>query len=338
MSSTERAPEPTMEEILASIRRIISDDESNSAKRSAVPQSQDDDEALELSEGEAESEADDKIINDIARVLSGGAAAPVEAAEEEEDILDLTAELGGLEPVEEEVEAVELVAEAEAPAPEPEFLPEPQELEPAPEPVEEEATQPEASALEAQASQPLSASEEAASALERAIAALRAGQLPTSPIFSYEPPPFATPAEPAPAPEPVAGPMAQAPDPVFAPEGEPELTLTEFEAEMVAQEPSILDVVVSEPEPERGWEPEVPSWAAREQPQPEPEYPAQRANGGNHQTYASGGEAGPKSLEDSVKDMLRPMLQRWLDENMTRVLTAALKDELRDNPARFQGD
>ena len=327
-----------MEEILASIRRIISDDESNSAKRSAVPQSQDDDEALELSEGEAESEADDKIINDIARVLSGGAAAPVEAAEEEEDILDLTAELGGLELVEEEVEAVELVAEAEAPASEPEFLPEPQELEPAPEPVEEEATQPEAAALEAQASQPLSASEEAASALERAIAALRAGQLPTSPIFSYEPPPFATPAEPAPAPEPVAGPMAQAPEPVFAPEGEPELTLTEFEAEMVAQEPSILDVVVSEPEPERGWEPEVPSWAAREQPQPEPEYPAQRANGGNHQTYASGGEAGPKSLEDSVKDMLRPMLQRWLDENMTRVLTAALKDELRDNPARFQGD
>jgi len=326
-----------MEEILASIRRIISDDESNSAKRSAVPQSQDDDEALELSEGEAESEADDKIINDIARVLSGGAAAPVEAAEEEEDILDLTAELGGLELVEEEVEAVELVAEAEAPASEPEFLPEPQELEPAPEPVEEEATQPEAAALEAQASQPLSASEEAASALERAIAALRAGQLPTSPIFSYEPPPFATPAEAAPAPE-LAGPMAQAPEPVFAPEGEPELTLTEFEAEMVAQEPSILDVVVSEPEPERGWEPEVPSWAAREQPQPEPEYPAQRANGGNHQTYASGGEAGPKSLEDSVKDMLRPMLQRWLDENMTRVLTAALKDELRDNPARFQGD
>jgi len=132
--------------------------------------------------------------------------------------------------------------------------------------------------------------------------------------------------------------MAQAPEPVFAPEGEPELTLTEFEAEMVAQEPSILDVVVSEREPERGWEPEVPSWAAREQPQPEPEYPSQRANGGNHQTYASGGEAGPKSLEDSVKDMLRPMLQRWLDENMTRVLTAALKDELRDNPARFQGD
>src|SRR5262245_48456262 len=142
MSSTERAPEPTMEEILASIRRIISDDESNSAKLSAAPQSQDDDEALEVSEGEAEGEADDKIINDIARVLSGGAPAPVEAVEEEEDILDLTAELGGLEPVEEEVQAVELVAEAEEPAPEPEFLSEPQELEAQPEPVEEEAPQP----------------------------------------------------------------------------------------------------------------------------------------------------------------------------------------------------
>src|SRR5262245_28011614 len=137
MSSTERAPEPTMEEILASIRRIISDDESNSAKLSAAPQSQHDNEALELSEGEAEGEADDKIINDIARVLSGGAPAH-EAVEEEEDILDLTAELGGLEPVEEEVQAVELVAEAEEPATEPEFLSEPQELEAQPEPVEEE--------------------------------------------------------------------------------------------------------------------------------------------------------------------------------------------------------
>jgi hypothetical protein len=32
------------------------------------------------------------------------------------------------------------------------------------------------------------------------------------------------------------------------------------------------------------------------------------------------------------------MLQRWLDENMTRVLTAALKDELKHNPVRFQDD
>jgi uncharacterized protein len=367
MSSTERAPEPTMEEILASIRRIISDDESNSAQqRSAAPQSQDDDEALELSEGEPEVEADDKIINDIARVLSGGAPTPVEAVEEKEDILDLTAELGGLEPVEEDTQTVEVLAEAEALAPEPEFEPEFQEpeTEPAPEPVAEEVREPEVASPEAEqvAEQPaetaqvMSASEEAASALERAIAALRAGQLPTSPIFSYEPPPFTPQAEPEFAaqaeatPEQVAEP-APVSEPAYEAEGEPEFTLTEFEAEMVAQEPAILEVVVSEPEPEpeverswdsatdRGWEPGAPSWAAREQAQSEPEYPAQRTNGGNHQTYAAaGGEAGPKSLEDSVKDMLRPMLQCWLDENMSRVLTAALKDELRDNPARFDTD
>ena len=106
-----------MEEILASIRRIISDDEQNPARKpaaAAAPQSHQDDEGLEAVEGEA----DDRIINDIARVLSGGAAnagapeAPVEAAmEEEEDILDLTAELGGLEPVEEPMvaEVVEMV-------------------------------------------------------------------------------------------------------------------------------------------------------------------------------------------------------------------------------------
>src|SRR6185312_8207015 len=257
MSSTERAPEPTMEEILASIRRIISDDESNSApQHSAAPQSQDDDETLELSEGEVEGEADDKIINDIARVLSGGAPAPVEAVEEEEDILDLTAELGGLEPVEEELQVVEVVAEAGALAPEAEFQPEFREPEAELElGAEKETSEPEAAAYEpevaaepAQAPQAMSASEEAASALERAIAALRAGQLPTSPIFSYEPPPFTPQAEPAFAasPEPVAEPAA-VPEAAYEPEREPELT--EFEGEMVAQEPVILEVVVGEPEP-----------------------------------------------------------------------------------------
>ena len=111
MSSTERAPEPTMEEILASIRRIISEDEPSSARQPNASASQQDEEGLELAEGEA----DDKIINDIARVLSGGGAP---AVEEEEDILDLTAELGGLERVE-ELEPVQLAAEAEVPAPAP---------------------------------------------------------------------------------------------------------------------------------------------------------------------------------------------------------------------------
>jgi hypothetical protein len=82
MSSTERAPEPTMEEILASIRRIITDDEAGQASAEKPAQkAQAEDESLE-------GEADNQIIDDIARVLSGGGEAP---ASEEEEILDLTA-------------------------------------------------------------------------------------------------------------------------------------------------------------------------------------------------------------------------------------------------------
>ena len=50
----------------------------------------------------------------------------------------------------------------------------------------------------------------------------------------------------------------------------------------------------------------------------EPEMPHVNGGGGYHESVH-------KSLEDSVKDMLRPMLKQWLDENMSRVLTAALK-------------
>ena len=181
MNSMERAPEPTMEEILASIRRIISEDESNSARPHSAAASQDD-EGLEAHEGEA----DDKIISDIARVLSG---AQQTSADEEEDILDLTSELGGLEIVEEtvsvevfeEVVPAEALAEpevvampAEMPQAEAEAVPEPGELEAMPESIPEPMTEPQMqtqeAALASVPSPPMTASEEAASALERAIA------------------------------------------------------------------------------------------------------------------------------------------------------------------------
>src|SRR5262249_60958470 len=99
----------------------------------------------------------------------------------------------------------------------------------------------------------MSASEEAASALERAIAALRAGQVPTSSSFSFEPAPTPVftapepvfrPQEPTPPVEPAPN-MSFAssyepvsvPEPVSAPEAageaepEPELVLTELETE-----------------------------------------------------------------------------------------------------------
>jgi cell pole-organizing protein PopZ len=336
-----------MEEILASIRRIISDDEQNSARQPAAsPASQQDDDVLEM----VEVEADDKIINDIARVLSGAQQTP---AEEEEEVLDLTSELGGLEIVEEEeILVAEIVAEPEvieAPAPEI-FQPAPAQIQAEAEAEQElkaeiqaeaeaQAEAPELAPAPAPAA-PMSASDEAASALERAIAALRAGQLPTSiSEFGAQPEPQPQ-LEPAPTPHFTAHepepPLEPAPE--FAaepePEPEPDLVLAEFEAEAIAEEPVFVEPEpISEPEAIPAWESETAPWAEPE-PAIEPEWTAPRTNG--HSDHDSDG--GQKSLEDSVKDMLRPMLQRWLDENMTRVLAAALHDELRDNPSRFQRD
>ena len=347
MTSTERAPEPTMEEILASIRRIISDDESSSARKPTASASHQDDEGLEAVEGEA----DDQIINDIARVLSAGAP----PAEAEEDILDLTAELGGLEPVDAEMILVEAVVEEfpvedltplevlqaddlqaddlqAAPA-----MPQPQAAAPAPQP------QPQAKAPEPVAPPPpLSASDEAASALERAIAALRAGQLPTS-FAEFSTAPVAQPEPQAFVPEPqafVPEPQAFVPEPEPELEPEPDLVLTEFEVEMIAEETVAFEALEIEPDQAPAWETEAPSFTAAVEREPELEAP--RVNGsGAHQSCApspSPLDASPRTLEDSVKDMLRPMLRQWLDENMARVLTAALKDELKDDPSRRQGD
>ncbi len=67
MSSMERAPEPTMEEILASIRRIISDDNSSATERGATSASVQNEARPDV----VDAEADTRIIDDIARVLSG---------------------------------------------------------------------------------------------------------------------------------------------------------------------------------------------------------------------------------------------------------------------------
>ena len=296
MSSTERAPEPTMEEILASIRRIVSDDKASSPRQRAAPQSQPDEEGLD----DAEGEADDEIINDIARVLKGSgsnaapaAGAAVDAEFEEEDILDLTAELGGLEIVEdveeiEDIEMIEVVAEAAPevyqPAPP---RPQPVVADPEPELALLDEVADETIAADASAPQPapepqpsvmaespvepprMSASEEAASALERAIAALRAGQLPTSmSSFSFQPQAELSP-EPAPyvaaapAYEPVPPLVASAPayDPEAIPEPAPYVTAAP------AYEP-VPPLVASAP----AYEPEaMPQPAPEYEPEPQPE-------------------------------------------------------------------
>jgi cell pole-organizing protein PopZ len=303
MSSTERAPEPTMEEILASIRRIITDDEAGQASaEKPAKKAQAEDESLE-------GEADNQIIDDIARVLSGGGEAP---ASEEEEILDLTAELGGLELVEDddepvleitevtEIEVLELedaepVFEPDAEMSDaafaedvtPEFVEEPaQEMPPpppqmaAPEPPMPPQPQPQAQApAPAPAAPPApepvaSAGEEAASALERAIAALRAGQVPTSTTPQAEPfqfqaapqPEAMTASEPGPEmesePLPMAVPMdapepAEETHPEFGAQSEPE-AYERFEAQPdTAPVIEPLDDFMDEPEDESFDEPEL---------------------------------------------------------------------------------
>ncbi len=82
MSSTEQAPEPTMDEILASIRKIISDDETGG---DAQP------EVAEAESAAAEPAAGDGLVDDLANALNDVQAAEEKSAEQPpEDILDLT--------------------------------------------------------------------------------------------------------------------------------------------------------------------------------------------------------------------------------------------------------
>ena len=232
MSSTERAPEPTMEEILSSIRRIITDDDKIEAgAENAAPVAV---QTPQAQQGEElDGDADSQTIDDIARVLSGGTA----EVDEEEEILDLASELGGLELVEvieeaapaEELELVEEVEPLEVEAPAPEFVAEAEApievapLSPSAEELAEEALLememspqvevPQAPVAEA----PPSASQAAASDLERAIAALKAGQVPTS--SSPEAEPFQFQATPEPTSMPGLEPMPEATaSPEFTPE------------------------------------------------------------------------------------------------------------------------
>ena len=96
MSSTERAPEPTMEEILASIRRIISDDEASSTQQRATSSEYAEQVRVEDADYEA---ADTQMIADIERALGSvrGAAEPAPVDDDLDDILDLT-EPGGTSP------------------------------------------------------------------------------------------------------------------------------------------------------------------------------------------------------------------------------------------------
>jgi uncharacterized protein len=379
MSSTERAPEPTMEEILASIRRIISDDEANNSARQSATNAEDSGQVMP--EDPDEEAADTQIIDDIARVLSGGSA----PAGGDDDILDLTDPSGAVseaagEPIgfvataaEELIVAEDLVLQTEvyteartppnfaaafppayqdvAEAPQ-EIAEAPQEIVQAPQEIAEAPQE----IAEVFASEAVSVSdtkvqsEVPTSALERAIAALKAGDLSAFAREAQSDYVLTEAAQATPQAEPIAEPSTF----------EPEATLVVLEEKPLAlEEPPAL----SEPEPELGpaaWSAESPSWPKSES-TPEPEVAAApwrseelswgqsgsmpqfqpsppRVNGGSarkrHEFEAA---TSAKTLEDSVKEMLRPLLRQWLDDNMPRVLTAALREELENSEEMRRG-
>jgi cell pole-organizing protein PopZ len=128
------------------------------------------------------------------------------------------------------------------------------------------------------------------------------------------------------------------------PEPEPEPVVPSWAAEsaswsqMEPSEPAPEPEPDTEPEPEPEFEPEPLPWRSEDQSWPgaapanEFELNPTRVNGGSeHEPHDFASPVSSKSLEDSVKEMLRPLLRQWLDENMPRVLTAALREELENS-------
>ena len=61
------------------------------------------------------------------------------------------------------------------------------------------------------------------------------------------------------------------------------------------------------------------------------EFPSNVRSGwhaGDRHRAAPDSAAAPRTLEDTVREMLRPLLVQWLNENMPRIINEALRDEL----------
>lgn len=323
MSIPERAPEPTMDEILASIRRIIADEE---------PQSSPDPRPFGASSPIASSRPFgsllDKRKSGFAEPNSPASEQP-KAGEDEDDILDLTkvlSESGYRRPAEEPAPS-----ETVSPDPDPEPEPEP-----------------------SRASEPLSAEEldralaEVAMAIDQnAAAELEA----TTQDVAFEvddvaAPPAVTPDAPA------SGMDAAATSVLRSRRSDVDPESLSWDEEPVAANDASMEAWPSElarrlgagrMEPTVTPEPVKAVLDDTSHTPPAATTPPTSAsaipNGSAQEPYPSltppvsaGATATPassaKSLEDSVKEMLRPMLREWLDANMMRIVEETMREEL----------
>lgn len=338
MSSTDRAPEPTMEEILASIRRIISEEENNDAPDVAAADAEDDYASPPSPLGR--SDAAEQTFDNPPESAPSESAALADADFTEEPLEDLEPlEAEDLTTVEDDevLELGDLTAAgpgAGAQPPSPTFQQPPAGDAAAPQQFSppDQAGQEPAGEEPMEAGEPLELSEDFSfpfeeeeqsepveplvretSALEAAIAALKGDQ-----ARAAEPEPQA---EEAGSEEPQAEAAAPAEEPVPAEE------ISEASLETALQEAAEEEDVDFEAE-ETDEDPADDESLAEDAAAFSGAFGQERRNGTHHReagdfAYAAGG-----SLEETVKAMLRPMLREWLDQNMDRLLQEALHEEL----------
>ena len=345
MSSSEQASEPTMDEILTSIRKIISDDEPGeapqpeaAASETAAPEPEQDgladDLANALNATQAETEAADDVL-DLTNVVAG----QTQDESPQEDALQ--AALGDALPSQDadaateqaagdaDISAVLAQAGIEPTAGEKPSEPQPAVASPADELIavleQDDAAQPEADSTEA-----TSITDVLAAIEQPAAAAPDASMDETADVSAADPAPESsgdasldtvdiTPeVEAAPVDELVVVP---------APEAAPEAAApADVDAEMDTGD--IVAEAAAEPEIESV---ETPAEATDELAEPvQDAAPVEEVAPAEAAAPAPAGGEG-SAFEESVKDMLRPMLSQWLDENLERIVqqevaAANLKD------------
>ena len=353
MSSSEQAPEPTMDEILASIRKIISDDEPGE-----TPQP----EAASLMPEPAEpgapvepgAPAEDGLAEDLANALNDSQVGAEVGAEEADDILDLT-QIVEDQPQESEAQmevpqvddlqaALGDAVEAPASAP-PQPAPASQEASGVPDESEgdvniasllaEAGVQDTVADIPAEPQSPAGDDPVAAQGQGDEFAApLAEDGLISEALSAMEPQAGEPVAEASPQPETSA---PEDTDQPAVPEI-PELPeVTEAAAEAPAQEDASYetsdDMTVEAPVEDAAalasvFDEAAPASEAEptsEAQSVEDTAPAEEQDVSEAAQAAPAGGAG-KTLEDSVKELLRPMLREWLDDNMERIVQDEVKD------------
>jgi len=349
MSSSEQAPEPTMDEILASIRKIISDDEPGETPQPEAASSMPDP-ADPGALADTAMPAEDGLAEDLANALNDSQVGAELGAEEADDILDLT------QIVEDQPQAPEPQMEApqvdalqaalgdavEAPAPQ----------EAPGEPVEsvgdvniasllaEAGVQDTVADIPAEPQAPAGDDPVAAQGQGDELAAPLAEDALISEALSAMEPQAGEPVEEAaPLPETLAPAEAGLDTGDYSPDVPeiPEIPEAVIEAAAPAQEDASFetgdDMMAEAPVEDAAalasaLDEAAPASEAEPTLEAEPvgdTAPAEEQDMGEAAQATPAGGAG-KTLEDSVKELLRPMLREWLDDNMERIVQEEVKD------------